>query len=116
VDRLAPHGHAGGQWSRRQVENEPGGRGARLEPPRSRQSFEWTLGIVREIFRSSRVFNLHIAKLFGIEDLATFQALDILGVVVPGNDPDLGVSAGGCHRSQGLMILQHFQSGYALPG
>jgi hypothetical protein len=35
---------------------------------------------------------------------------------VPGNDPDLGVSAGGCHRSQGLMILQHFQSGYALPG
>ena len=68
------------------------------------------LGVVRKIFRSSRVFNLHIAKLFGIEDLATLQALDILGVVVPGNDPDLGVSAGGCHRSQGLLNLQQFQS------
>ena len=113
---LAPDGHASGQWSRRQVENDPGGRGVGLEPPPSRESFLLSLGIVREIFRSSRVFNLHIAKLFGIEDLATFQALDVLGVVVPGNDPDLGVSAGGCHRSQGLMNLQPSRAAMPCPG
>jgi hypothetical protein len=30
---------------------------------------------------------------------------------VPGNNPDLGVSAGGCHLSQSLMTLLRFQSG-----
>ncbi|SPE18325.1 hypothetical protein SBA5_150059 [Candidatus Sulfotelmatomonas gaucii] len=77
-------------------------------PQQNSESREAILGIVREIFRSSRVFNLHIAKLFGIEDLATLQALNKLAVIVPGNDPDLGVSAGGCHRSQGLLNLQPF--------
>ena len=64
-----------------------------------------TLGIVREIFGSSGVFNLHIAKLFGVEDLATLQALDKFGVFVPGNDSYLRMSAGGCHRSQGQLNL-----------
>ncbi len=61
------------------------------------------LRIVLEILRASGVFNLHIAKLFGIEDFATLQALDKLGVFVPGNDPDLRMSAGGCHRSRGFV-------------
>ena len=47
----------------------------------------------------SDFFNLHVTELFGVKDVATFQALDILGVFVPGNDSNPGVSAGGCHRS-----------------
>ncbi len=35
-------------------------------------------------------FNLHIAKLFGVKDLATIQALDKFRVFVPGNDSYLG--------------------------
>jgi hypothetical protein len=42
--------------------------------------------------------NLHIAELFGVKDLATLQALDILGVFVPGNDSYFGVFADGGHR------------------
>ena len=66
---------------------------------------EWSqhLGIVLQVFGSSRLFNLHIAKLFGIEDFATLQALDKLGVFVPGNDPDFGMFAGGCHRSRDFV-------------
>jgi len=63
------------------------------------------LGIVLEILGTSRFFDLHIAKLFGIEDFATLQALDKLGVFVPGNDPDSGMFAGGCHRSRDFMHL-----------
>jgi hypothetical protein len=78
---------------------------------------EWSqhLGIVLQVFGSSRVFNLHIAKFFGIEDLATLQALDILSVVVPGNDPDLWVSAGGCHRSFSLLLPRPLQSWNSRP-
>jgi hypothetical protein len=64
-----------------------------------------SLRIVLEIFRTSGFFNLHIAKLFGIEDFATLQALDKLGVFVPGNDPDSGMFAGGCHRSRNFVHL-----------
>jgi len=35
---------------------------------------------------STVFFNLHIAKLFGVKDLATIQALDKFRVFVPGND------------------------------
>jgi hypothetical protein len=45
------------------------------------------------------LFNLHVAKLFGVKDLATIQALDKLTVIVPGNDAYPGVFADGCHRS-----------------
>ena len=43
-------------------------------------------------------FDLHVAELFGVEDLATLQALDKFGVFVPGNDTYPGVLADGCHR------------------
>jgi len=66
------------------------------------------LGIGRSIFGCGGFLDLHIAKFFGIEDLATLQALDILCVVVPGNDPDLGMFAGGCHRSMCLELLLLF--------
>jgi hypothetical protein len=62
------------------------------------------------IFGCGGFFDLHIAKFFGIEYLATLQALDIFGVVVPGNDPDLGVFAGGCHRSICRELLRLFRS------
>jgi hypothetical protein len=46
----------------------------------------------------SGFFNLHIAEFLGVKDLATLQALDKLGVFVPGNDSYPGVLADGCHR------------------
>src|SRR5208337_3025927 len=75
------------------------------------------LRIVLEILRASRVFNLHIAKLFGIEDFATLQALDKLGVFVPGNDPDPRMSAGARHRSRGFVPLNnpHWMSPFRPP-
>ena len=56
-------------------------------------------GVVRDVLCFSGVFNLHVAELFGVKDLATFQALDKFGVFLPGDDSYSGVSAGGCHRS-----------------
>src|SRR5580693_8104384 len=64
-----------------------------------------SLRIVLEIFSTGSLFNLHIAKLFGIEDFATLQALDKLGVFVPRNYPDSGMFAGGCHRSRDFVHL-----------
>ncbi len=43
-------------------------------------------------------FNLHISELFGVKDLATFQALDKFGVFEPGNDSYPWVFADGGHR------------------
>jgi hypothetical protein len=43
-------------------------------------------------------FNLHVAELFGVKNLATLQAFDILGVLVPGNDTYSRVFADGGHR------------------
>jgi len=56
------------------------------------------LFVVQSFLRFSGFFNLHIAELLGVKDLATLHALDILGVFVPGNDTYLGVLADGCHR------------------
>jgi len=44
------------------------------------------------------VFDLHIAKFFGIENFATLEALDEFFVFVPGNYAYSGVFTGACHR------------------
>ncbi len=54
--------------------------------------------ILGSVFCSSGFFDLHVAELFRVKDLATLQALDKLGVFVPGNDTYLWVLADGCHR------------------
>ena len=54
-------------------------------------------GVARCLFRFGGFFNLHIAELVGVEDLATFQALDELRVFVPGDDADFGMFADGWH-------------------
>jgi hypothetical protein len=56
-------------------------------------------GVFQAGFRFGGLFNLHVAKLFGVKDFATIQALDEFGVFVPGNDAYPRVLAGGCHRS-----------------
>jgi len=65
---------------------------------------EQALGVIGKLFGASSIFNFHIAKFFRVEDLATLQALDKLCVVVPGDNPDLGVPAGGCHRSLACRV------------
>ena len=57
-------------------------------------------GVFRAGFRFGVLFNLHVAKLFGVKDIATFQAFDKLTIFVPGNNAYLRVFADGCHRSQ----------------
>ena len=47
----------------------------------------------------SGVFDFHVAKLFGIKDFTTIQALDEFTVFVAGNDSNPGMFAGGKHRS-----------------
>jgi hypothetical protein len=54
--------------------------------------------VVRSVFGFSVLFKLHVSKFFGVKDFATLQALDKLGVFVPGNDSNPGVFAGGSHR------------------
>jgi|HubBroStandDraft_1064217.scaffolds.fasta_scaffold74434_3 hypothetical protein len=55
--------------------------------------------VVFGVFSISGVFDLHVTKLFGVKDFATFQALNELTVFVAGNDSNPGVSADGRHRS-----------------
>ena len=56
------------------------------------------LGVVGDVLGFGGFFNLHVAKLFGVKDLATLQALDKFRVFVPGDNSYLGMFAGGCHR------------------
>jgi len=44
-------------------------------------------------FGLRRVLNFHVAKLFGVKNFATFQALDEFGVLVAGDDAYFGMSA-----------------------
>jgi hypothetical protein len=55
------------------------------------------LCVLRGVLCFSALFDLHVAELLGVKDLATLQALDILGVFVPGNDTYPWVLADGCH-------------------
>jgi hypothetical protein len=48
-------------------------------------------------FFLGRFLNGHVIKFFGIKDIAAFQAFNILGVFVAGNNSNLGVFAGGNH-------------------
>ena len=74
----------------------PGHRTASKRVPARR--LKASSGDYRPLALPSVFFNLHVAKLFGVKDFATLQALDILGVFVPGDDSYPGVFAGGCHR------------------
>ena len=47
-------------------------------------------GVFQAGFCFSGLFNLHVAELFGVKDIATIQALDKLGVFVPGTIRTLG--------------------------
>ena len=63
------------------------------------------LGKVAGCFlRAGGLFNLHIAELLGVEDLATLQTLDKFHVIVPGNDAYLRVFADGCHLFGSVWI------------
>ena len=57
------------------------------------------LGVVGNVFCFGGIFNLHIAELLGVKNLATLQTLDKFRVFVPGDDSHFGVSAGAKHRS-----------------
>jgi hypothetical protein len=63
------------------------------------QGWRSSSGVFQAGFCFGGLFNLHVAKLLGVKDLATILALDIFGVIMPGNYAYPGVSAGGCHRS-----------------
>src|ERR1035438_7615834 len=39
--------------------------------------------VVRDVLRFDGFFDLHVPKLFGVKDLATFQAFDIFNIIVP---------------------------------
>jgi len=53
------------------------------------------------VFLFSRFLDLHVAELFGVKDLSTLQALNELGIFVPGNDSHSGMFAGGRHSGLG---------------
>ena len=49
-------------------------------------------------FPLGRFLNGHIVKFFGIEDIPAFQAFNVFGVFVAGNNANPRVFAGGNHR------------------
>jgi len=65
--------------------------------PASGKRVAGRLFVVCHFLSFSGFFNLHVAELLGVKDLATLQALDKLHVFVPGNDTYPGVLADGCH-------------------
>jgi hypothetical protein len=50
------------------------------------------------VFRFGGLFNLHVVKLIGIKDIATFQTLDVFRVFMSGDNSNPRVFAGGSHR------------------
>jgi hypothetical protein len=44
-------------------------------------------------------FDLHGFKVFGLENLAAIQALDVIHAVAPGDDLGTGMVASGLHNS-----------------
>jgi len=67
-------------------------------------------GICFCFFRLDGFLNLHIAKLFGVKDFATFQALDIFSIFVPGDNTHSWVFADGGHFSDSVG-LERFSNG-----
>jgi hypothetical protein len=49
------------------------------------------------IFGFGGFFDLHVVKLFGVKDIATFQAFDIFRVFLPGDNTYAWVFADGGH-------------------
>ena len=83
MGRIAPRKHIGIQRLNRKM----------------KRAWRAVSGVVGDVLCISGFFDLHVAELFGVKDLATLQAFDIFGVFMPGDDSYPGVSAGGCHRS-----------------
>jgi hypothetical protein len=54
--------------------------------------------VIWDGFLVSDLFNRHVLKLVGVKNFATLHALDVLGVVVPGDNSYPGMFAGGRHR------------------
>jgi hypothetical protein len=63
------------------------------------QGLRGASGVFQAGFCFGGLFNLHIAKLFGVKDLATILALDKFAVIEPGNYAYPWVLTNGCHRS-----------------
>jgi hypothetical protein len=70
-------------------------------------SFQPVLILICLSFRLSRFFDFHVMKLFRIKDIATFQALDVFCVFVPGDNSNPWVFAGGnhCFSRFGILVL-----------
>ena len=60
-------------------------------------SFQFVLVLIRVILRLGRLLDFHVVKLFGIKDIATFQALHVFRVFVSGDNSNPWVFAGGNH-------------------
>lgn len=56
--------------------------------------------IVRNILFFSGFFDFHVAELFRVKNLSTFKALNIFGVIVTGDNSNLGMFADGSHLSR----------------
>ena len=84
-------------WAVSRRGNSQAANGYRCKVRNARQRAR--LCVVGDVLCFSGFFNLHVAELFGVKDLATLQAFDIFGVFVPGDDSYLGMFADGCHRS-----------------
>lgn len=67
---------------------------------------QWAAACRRELasfvldffFLLGRFFNRHILKFVGIENIPTFQAFNVLGVFMSGDNANPRVFAGGNHR------------------
>jgi hypothetical protein len=57
------------------------------------------------LFPRDGFFDFHIAILVGVENLATIQALNILGVFFTRYDTDFGMFAGGIHEELGVRLV-----------
>ncbi|HWG21017.1 MAG TPA: hypothetical protein VG225_10860 [Terracidiphilus sp.] len=68
-------------------------------------------GVAFRLFGLDGLFNLHIAKFFGIKDFATLQAFNELDVVMPGDDAHSRVFADGGHGSSFVLDSSGFPKG-----
>ena len=64
-----------------------------MNPPRR----AWKLLVFQVLLLLGGFLDRHVVKFFGIKDIATLQALNILGILVSGNNSNSGMFAGGSH-------------------
>jgi hypothetical protein len=55
--------------------------------------------IVRNVLFVGSLFDLHVAKLFRVKNLSAFKTLHIFGVLVTGDNSNLGMFTDGRHLS-----------------